>query len=109
MIKRIIFSSVLFLAVLVGAAQNVPYLNEDFEDMEFPPIGWTIYDIEGNYSTIGRYEFDMYGSTNNSYCAMMYMVSLQGALDTVDRYIITPKLSPVIGDSLRFLMFSSPI
>ena len=108
MIKRIIFSSVLFLAVLVGAAQNVPYLNEDFEDMEFPPIGWTIYDIEGSYSTIGRYEFDMYGSTNNSYCAMMYMVSLQGTLDTVDRYIITPKLSPVIGDSLRFLMFSSP-
>lgn len=108
MIKRIVFSSVLFLAVLVGAAQNVPYLNEDFEDMEFPPLGWTIYDIEGNYSTIGRYEFDMYGSTNNSYCAMMYMVSLQGTLDTVDRYIITPKLSPVIGDSLRFLMFSSP-
>ena len=108
MIKRIVFSSVLFLAVLVGAAQNVPYLNEDFEDMEFPPLGWTIYDIEGNYSTIGRYEFDMYGSTNNSYCAMMYMVFLQDTPDTVDRYIITPKLSPVIGDSLRFLMFSSP-
>lgn len=106
--KRIFFSIALFATVLVASAQNVPYLNEDFEDMEFPPIGWTIYDIEGSYSTIGRYGFNMYGSTNNSYCAMMYMVSLQVALDTVDRYIITPKLSPVIGDSLRFLMFSSP-
>ena len=108
MIKRIIFSSVLFLAVLVGAAQNVPYLNEDFEDMEFPPLGWTIYDIEGNYTTIDRYDFNMYGSTNNSYCAMMHMVFFQGAPDTLDRYIITPRLSPVIGDSLRFLMFSYP-
>jgi len=102
--KKILFSIALFATVLVASAQGGVYLNEGFEDSEFPPIGWTILALQGDQTPVLHETGGACGSSHSAvirdnqywYCGHS------------DRYFISPRLSPAPGDSLIFWLRTSP-
>ena len=85
-------------------AQNENMLNESFEAQLFPPQGWkrTIVSSSGAVSRGTTSSSSAWTAYDGSYFAAMYYT--HDTLGPTNRYLITPKLAPVAGDSIIFYM-----
>ena len=106
--KKALFVLTFVYGVLFGGWAQANYLNEGFEGSLFPPAGWTRLVLQGGASSVSQYYNDQYLTAHSGdYCAMMYYVN-PSSYASGDRYLITPKLSPVPGDSLVFWIETEP-
>ena len=102
--KKILFSIALFATVLVASAQGGVYLNEGFEDSEFPPLGWTVLALQGDDTPVHHETGGACGSNHSA--AIMY--NEYWYYGHCNRYFISPRLSPAPGDSLIFWLRTNP-
>lgn len=89
--------------MLVASAQGV-YLNEGFEDSEFPPLGWSILVLQGDDTPIRQEAGGACGSNHSA----LIMYNEYWYYGHSDRYFVSPRLSPAPGDSLVFWLRTNP-
>ena len=76
-------------------------LNESFEGSTFPPSGWTTIDQDGDGEDWFMYDYAGTAQSGTNSAASASWTSAAGAL-TPNNFLITPAITPVAGESLRY-------
>ena len=89
---------------MIASAQGGVYLNEGFEDSEFPPLRWTVLTIQGDNVPIRHDDAGACGSNHSA----VFAYNEYWYYGHCDRYFISPRLTPAPGDSLIFWLRTNP-